>query len=193
MQVKRTPMILYNERKSSNCCVRCGTPHIDNWTLKKCQTCRTNESNYRKKTRNARRKSQERSYQIKNWFNRCLYLSKQADKRKNRTSDEEYITPERLCTLRVLQENKCFYCDTELQVENRKQSNGLTIERLDNAKPHTMNNVILCCSSCNCRRVSNKINKSAFEIFHQIYTKFEQRPEFKAFMAQLSDLHNGSP
>ena len=185
---KRTAMDLYNERAKAKCCVRCGTEHTPEWTLQKCQKCRHKESEYRKRTRDTRRKEQERSYQRKNWFNRCLYLSRQSDAKKNRTSDEPYITPERLLTLRVLQENKCFYCDTELQVHNRKKPDGLTIERLDNSKPHSISNVILCCHRCNCRKLSNKLTQSKYEVFYSICSKFMERPEFKNLLKQLESL-----
>ena len=182
---KRTPMDLYNERADSNCCVRCAKVHPEGWSLRKCQNCRDRESTYRKKTRKGKRKEQERSYQRKNWFNRCLYLSRQSDLKANRTSDEPYITPQRLVTLRVLQENKCFYCDTALQVQNRKKPDGLTIERLDNSRPHSLSNVILCCHRCNCRKLSNKLTQTTFEVFYEICTRFLESQKFKAILPQL--------
>ena len=187
MATKRTPMDLYRERKQANQCVRCGAKHVEGWTLQKCETCRKNESNYRKRTRNDARKAQEKMYQQKHWFNRCVYLSRASDARKNRTSDEPYITGARLRALRVLQDNKCFYCDTELQVDNRKQHDGLTIERLVNSKPHSMSNVILCCSRCNCKRVSNHLTQTTAEVFSLICNRFLQNEKFLQFVDTLEE------
>ena len=186
--VKRSPMDLYRERSTNNQCTRCGIKHSANWNLKKCPTCRASESKYRKETRDDRRKNQERDYQRKNWPNRCLYLSKNADRRKDRTSDEPYITPQRLVTLRILQDNKCYYCDTELQVQNRKKPDGLTIERINNSKPHTISNVILCCHRCNCKKLSNKITTSTFEIFYKICNKFLESEKCKQLLSQMDTL-----
>ena len=185
---KRTPMDLYKERIHDHSCVRCGKTHTEGWTLRKCAECRKKESTYRKKTRDEHRKNQERDYQRKHWANRCCYLSKNSDARSNRTSDEPYVTPERLLTLRILQNNKCWYCDTELQVFNRKQPNGLTIERLDNKKSHTRSNCILCCHRCNCRKLSNKVTVSQYEIFYQLFNKFLQSKNCQTLLTQLKSL-----
>ena len=182
---KRTPMDLYRERKEANKCVRCGTEHNVGWNLKKCEKCRTNESNYRKRTRNDARKAQEKEYQRKNWFNRCIYLSRQSDNRKNRTSDKKYITGSRLRALRVLQDNKCFYCNIVLQINNRKRHDGLTIERLVNSEPHTISNVILCCSRCNCKRVSDHLTQSTAEVFSLICNRFLENDRFIQFVDTL--------
>ena len=182
---KRTPMDLYNERSKANCCVRCGESHKDGWSLQKCNKCRQKESAYRKRTRNLARKQQEREYQQKNWFNRCLYLSRQSDNKKNRTSEEPYITADRLKALRVLQDNRCFYCDKELQVQNRKQHDGLTIERLNNKEPHSMSNVILCCHRCNCKRISNHLTQTTAEVFSQICSRFLENPRFIQYVESI--------
>jgi hypothetical protein len=179
--VKRTVMVLYNERKKNHKCVRCGATHDKSWTLRKCQKCRTNESAYRKRTRSKRCAGVEQLYQRKNWSNRCVYLSKHADKVRERTSDEPYITPQRLKTLRVLQRNQCLYCGTTLQTANRKQPDGLTIDRLDNAKPHTLSNCVLACHRCNCRHKNKTLTLSPAEIFMRIISRFEQSDGFTQF------------
>lgn len=150
----------------------------------KCEPCAKKESEYRKKTRSNRR-DQERGYRIKNWANRCVYLSRGSDIRKNRTVGADYITSKRLRTLRALQLNRCFYCGTNMTVENRKNSNGLTTERLDNSRPHDEGNVVLCCSHCNCRKLSNKHNTTLEGAYRTILTRLESCPAWETFIDAL--------
>ena len=178
-------MELHNKRIKNNMCTRCGTIHVDGWTKRKCESCAENESQYRKKTRGNRRE-QEREYRIKNWANRCVYLSRGSDKKKQRDVDGHYITAKRLRTLRALQMNKCFYCMTDMTTENRKHSTGLTTERLDNSKPHNEDNIVLCCSSCNCRKLSNKQHMPLESAYRTILTRFEQCPSWESWIEQLS-------
>ena len=175
---------LYHERVEKKLCTRCGTAHTVDWSLKKCDTCKTIESEWRKKTR-ANRRDTERKYCIKHWFNRCCYLSKTADKKYNRVSSDPYITPERLKTLRVLQLNQCFYCHVNMNVQNRRQPTGLSIERICNKKPHTHKNIILCCHQCNVRKISNKDLRSNDEIFFEIFERFENNPLWKEFRDRI--------
>mgnify|MGYP003707260405 CR=1 FL=1 len=166
---------LYQKRRACNVCTRCGRDRDS--ARKKCVTCRTNENEWRKKTR-SRRTGVERLYCQKNWDKRCVFLARTSDlKYKREIVDHSYITPGRLRTLRVLLRNKCYYCGVELQVDNRKQRNGLTIERLHGGMtPHSEDNCILCCHSCNCRKIGNKQNKtkSNLEIFGEIWKNYSK-------------------
>jgi hypothetical protein len=180
-------MNLHNKRIGENKCTRCGTPHVESWTKRKCKPCADNESVYRKHTRGNRRE-QEREYRIKNWANRCVYLSRGSDIRKHREVGENYITAKRLKTLRVLQINKCFYCMVDMTTANRKHKTGLTTERLDNSKPHDENNVVLCCSSCNCRKLSNKHNIQWADAYRTILTRLEDCPAWETLVEQLGKL-----
>ncbi len=46
---------------------------------------------------------------------------------------------------------KCPQCDCDFQYINRHQSNGVTIQRIDNSKTHTIDNCTLWCQKCNQR------------------------------------------
>ena len=166
---------IYKKRCEEGACTRCGK--VRDSSQKKCEICRDKESVWRKNTR-SRRTSVERIYCQKNWDKRCVFQARTADKRGDRVIDEQMynITPERLRTLRVYLKNKCFYCGTELQVENRMKRNGLTIERLQGgAHPHNCDNCIICCHRCNCARIGNKVNKdkSNLQIFAEIWSNFK--------------------
>jgi hypothetical protein len=69
-----------------------------------------------------------------------------------------------------------------MQVLNRKKSDGLTIERLNNAEPHTTKNCILCCNRCNCRRLSDKHNIDIADAFDLIFERFEKSNVFPKFL-----------
>ena len=177
-------MEIHRQRIANNQCTRCGKTHVDNWTKKKCEICSKKESNYRKKTRDKRR-DKERTYRIKNWSRRCCYLSKSSDLRKDREVGGDYITPKRLKTLRALQLNQCFYCETPMNTENRKRSDGLTIERLDNSRPHSEDNIVLCCSSCNCHKISNKQNISLANAYRSILSRLEESAHWETMIKAL--------
>lgn len=178
-------MEIHRQRIQNHKCTRCGDPHVDNWPKKKCEVCSKKESDYRKKTRDKRR-DKERTYRIKNWSRRCCYLSKSSDLRRDREVGVNYITPKRLKTLRALQMNKCFYCGTPMNTENRKRSDGLTIERLDNSRPHVEDNVVLCCSSCNCHKISNKQNTTLALAYRTILTRLEESRHWETMIKALT-------
>ena len=178
-------MELHRRRIENNQCTRCGVKHVADWVKKKCEECSKKESIYRKKTR-VKRSEKERQYRIKHWANRCVYLSRGTDLRKNRPVGESYITAKRLKTLRALQMNKCFYCGVVMQTENRKKSNGLTTERLDNSKPHDEGNTILCCSSCNCRKLSNKQTTTLETAYLTILSRLENCPIWENMITALT-------
>ena len=177
-------METHNQRIQNNQCTRCGVAHVDNWNKKKCEICSNKESVYRKKTRDNRR-DQERKYRIEHWDRRCCYLSKSSDLRKDREIGEDYITPKRLKTLRALQLNQCFYCGVPMNTENRKRSDGLTIERLDNSRPHVEDNIVLCCSSCNCHKISNKQNITLAKAYRSILSRLESSEHWETMIKAL--------
>ena len=45
----------------------------------------------------------------------------------------------------------CNYCTRpyDFDIDNTNVTSTLTVDRIDNARPHTKNNCILCCTSCN--------------------------------------------
>ena len=91
----------------------------------------------------------------KRWQHRIVSHSKCSDRKSEREwEDDTYITAEFLTYLRQLQNNLCYYCKYPLITFNRKQHNGLTVERLNNEIAHTKNNSKICCHACNCRKLT---------------------------------------
>ena len=87
------------------------------------------------------------------WPRRIVSHSKYSDRRQERPIIEsEYIDEEFLKNRNKKQKGRCFYCKFQMQKYDRKAHDGLTCERLDMNQPHTKTNVVLCCSSCNCRK-----------------------------------------
>ena len=167
---------LYEKRTSEHLCVCCTVKLDEGCTRRKCDKCLKKARDYKKKTRDAKRAEQERKYRSSVWFKRCLYRAKQTDEDKDRTEEGPYMSPERLQTLRILQLNKCFYCEKKLQTENRRAPDGLTIERLSNKRPHTLGNCVLCCHQCNVRRISNHHDIGIHDAYYEIIKKFEKDP-----------------
>ena len=163
----------YQKRVDNEMCVRCGKANDSE--RRKCQLCRKLESDWRKNTRDRRRDS-ERKYKQGIYDIRIVRHSKMSDTKMKRPFDEQsYITPDRIRTLRRLQKNKCLYCAQDLQVLNRRQPDGLTVERIDNSHPHNSDNVILCCHRCNVRRIGNKSNnKPGLQIYHEMWTNYKK-------------------
>lgn len=162
----------YKKRIENEMCVRCGKTNDS--ARRKCQVCRKLESEWRKNTRDRRRNS-ERKYKQGIYDIRIVRHSKMSDTKMKREFDEQsYITPDRIRTLRRLQKNKCLYCAQDLQILNRRQPDGLTVERMDNSRPHNSDNVILCCHRCNVRRVGNQLNnKPSLQIYHSIWMNYK--------------------
>ena len=89
----------------------------------------------------------------KRWQQRIVSHSKCSDRKSKRNwEDNAYITAEFLTHLRTIQNNLCFHCKCPLITFNRKQHNGLTVERLNNKVAHTKENSKICCHACNCRK-----------------------------------------
>ena len=163
----------YHARVGKLICVTCRKPLND--SRRKCFTCRTYENTWRKNTR-TRRVEQERLYKQRTWAKRMVMHAKLADTKYNRPiNPQEYITPKRIEYLRKLQHNQCFYCKTELQNTNRRLHDGLSLERLSSALPHTQHNCVLACHRCTCRRL-DRLNKdnTSLSIFHNLFLAYKQ-------------------
>ena len=175
---------LYRKRVSDKICVCCKISLGDNPANRKCKTCLDKDNEYRRENRTQKVINSEREYRQKVWYKRCVWKSTQKDRLKKRTSKTgaSVVKPIRLQTLRVLQLNKCFYCLTDMQVLNRKKSDGLTIERLNNNEPHTTKNCILCCNRCNCKRLSDKHTMDLADAFDLIFDRFEKSQTFPKFL-----------
>lgn len=83
-----------------------------------------------------------------------VYHSKQHDKKNNRYDQVNFID---YCFVKNLIDdcnNKCFYCDCELQYQQYADNLG-TIERLDNSIGHIKGNCVIACRTCNFSKVGN--------------------------------------
>ena len=129
-------------------CILCQMSH--DTKFQKCPDCRDRN----KLSQQARRKrNSSKGIPINKWQLTIVRGSKRADYLKNRTSKDEYITPDFLERLRKVMRSKCLYCRCLMQVKDRSLPDGLTIQRLDNALPHSKKNCTLACHKCNVQRV----------------------------------------
>ena len=94
------------------------------------------------------------------WFNRIVRDSRYNDGRQNRRIAPHlaYIDTNTLLAFQQHQQNKCYYCQCQMNwLERRSSKNGLTIEREKNYLPHYKSNCLgLCCKSCNSKRYSRE-------------------------------------
>ena len=92
---------------------------------------------------------------IKIVIERFLTNSKQSDKKRNHFDIANFIDPH-FCKLLIDEsEDKCCYCDCDLQYIDFAP-NLITIERIDNNRGHVKNNVKIACFNCNSTRVGSK-------------------------------------
>jgi len=102
---------------------------------------------------------QENPLHIK--FRNMINSSKTADKKSNRTyNEEEYITEDFLNELWVKQNEKCFYenCECKLTLEfntHFRNPNQITIQRLNNDIAHIKDNCVLSCYKCNVSHIED--------------------------------------
>ena len=76
-------------------------------------------------------------------------------RRKFKVDLPDYITSEDVIRLQKKQDNRCYHCGIFMNwLERRVSKNGLTLERLDNLLPHVLSNCVLCCKSCNSKKLS---------------------------------------
>lgn len=89
-----------------------------------------------------------------NYGKTIVHSSRSNDKKYNRTSTLQYITEKHIDDLLEKQYDKCIYCDDDMQFgiccANRvTHPEGLTLERINNAIPHIVENCVLACNTCN--------------------------------------------
>ena len=175
----QTATDLYEKRIKNNSCTRCGGAKAHAETRRKCAFCRSQESQWRKNTRKSKNRDiQEQIYHMKTWAKRCLTHSKRSDNKYNRAwSTNNYVTEPQLVMLRKLQNNLCIYCDTKMQVFDRRRPNGLTIERIvAGNRAHDDFNVLLACHRCNCKRVGNsRVQESPLRIYYNLWMAHRKR------------------
>jgi len=95
-----------------------------------------------------------------NWYNRIVRDSRYNDRRQKRVIDPRipFINSVTLFKMQNDQQNKCYYCLTEMEwLERRSNKKGLTVERADNRLPHYISNCLgLACKSCNSKQYTHE-------------------------------------
>jgi hypothetical protein len=86
----------------------------------------------------------------------------QQDKRKERTH-ETYITLDETIEKLVCSKLYCKYCNTKLKIiyTTNRDMKQWTLDRIDNDRPHTKDNILISCLECNLKR--RRIDKDKFE------------------------------
>ena len=129
--------------------------------MKKCTACEVEKDNKefsgtQSKCKECRNLYMKKYYQ-ENWNRTIIKNSHDADLKKW-TADEienfgEYLTKDRVSGLFVMQKGECFYeCGAgkmEVGCNRKKNPNAVTVERIDNDVPHTLENCVLVHSRCN--------------------------------------------
>ena len=92
-----------------------------------------------------------------------LRQSKSTDKRDGQFDEIHFITENYVERIWLFQKHKCFYCNKQMQVWDRKAKDGCTIERLDNNFGHTIKNCVLACAHCNAKKSGRPKNKKKQE------------------------------
>ncbi len=86
----------------------------------------------------------------------------QQDKKKDRIH-EQFITLEETIEKLVCSQLNCKYCNTKTRIlyKNKRDEKQWTLDRIDNDRPHTKDNVLISCLECNLKR--RRIDKDKFE------------------------------
>ena len=102
---------------------------------------------------------------MKDWVDRIINVSRTHDKWDDLYDPIHFITRNYIERIWLFQKELCFYCDKKMQLDDRRKSDGCTIERLDNTFGHTIKNCVLACHFCNCNkhRIKHKKNKELQE------------------------------
>jgi hypothetical protein len=91
---------------------------------------------------------------IRQQIHQKLYGYKSQDLVKNKFQKSEFVDVETVLHKMLECENLCFYCKHPVQVlyEYVREPTQWTLERLDNERGHTCDNVVIACLHCNLRR-----------------------------------------
>lgn len=76
------------------------------------------------------------------------------DSLKNRLDTQTFITPQQTIDLLVQTNLTCFYCKcfTPILYKNVRDGNQWSLDRIDNDKGHSFDNVVISCLKCNLQK-----------------------------------------
>lgn len=106
--------------------------------------------------------------------------SKQSDKKNERYNHTEFIDKDFINDL-IKNNQNCMYCGNEMNF-NIRNPLLCTIERIDNSIGHIKSNCVLCCFSCNVKRVGNA--------YWPNFNKFENKKISSAYNKISSGIHS---
>ena len=100
---------------------------------------------------------------IKKEVERKLNSYKNQDKKKERNIDN-FITYNECLEKLVISKLRCYYCRKEclLIYKTVREQKQWTLDRLDNSKCHSNENVVMCCLNCNLKKGSMNDEKFKF-------------------------------
>lgn len=100
---------------------------------------------------------------IKSELERKLNSYKNQDKKKKRNIDN-FITYEECLEKLVISKLRCYYCRKEclLIYKTVREQKQWTLDRLDNNKCHSNENVVMCCLNCNLKKGTKDEKKFKF-------------------------------
>jgi len=91
--------------------------------------------------------------QLSSEINKKINGYRSQDKKKNRNVDD-FITFDETVEKIVTSKLKCYYCKCNVLLfyEDIRQNDQWTLERIDNKKCHSKDNVVISCLKCNLKR-----------------------------------------
>lgn len=100
---------------------------------------------------------------IKSEVERKLNSYKNQDKKKKRNIDK-FITYDECLEKLVISKLRCYYCRKEclLIYKTVREQKQWTLDRLDNSKCHSNENVVMCCLNCNLKKGTKDEKKFKF-------------------------------
>ena len=106
----------------------------------------------------------------KETINRWVYNSKNKDIKHGFKINEDFIDKKFLIKLMINSYDLCYYCSNIIQYKKRDFTMG-TIDRLNDFKGHTKNNVVISCLFCNLHkpRVNRRLEYNDINKYYNLY------------------------
>jgi len=140
--------------------------YFKNYRRKNKERIRDRDKKYRKRYYDENREyykeySKRYNQTTKARLKRKYYTYKFTDKRDNLSTTIDFSFDDFLCLLSI---NRCVYCGS---------TTNLGLDRIDNTKGHSKDNVLVCCLRCNALR-SNKFTVNEMKQIGQVLRKIDK-------------------